>query len=87
MKENSKRKRIPMPKRRTCRRGKLAKQQRREAAERRIEATKKITPEEQLKRLDLMFGKDQGAQEERKKLKNRIAERMTKELINKSKRK
>jgi dTMP kinase len=47
---------------------------RRERAKERFEETSKRTPQEQLKRLDLMFGEGQGAQKERAKLQRRIEE-------------
>lgn len=51
------------------------KEERRERANERAEVAANRTPEEQLKRLDQKFGKDQGASKERLKLKKRIEER------------
>jgi hypothetical protein len=50
-------------------------EERRERANERAEVAANRTPEEQLKRLDQKFGKDQGASKERLKLKKRIEER------------
>lgn len=48
------------------------KAQRRKEAKERQEERNKLTPEQQLAKLDDMFGKDQGAKKERTKLLNKI---------------
>jgi dTMP kinase len=50
------------------------KERRKASAKERAEATTNRTPQEQLKRLDTMFGDGQGAQKERAKLQRRIEE-------------
>lgn len=55
--------------------GKSRKELRKKFALERQEETSKRTPQEQLKRLDLKFGKDCGAVKERAKLNKKIGER------------
>jgi len=60
-------------------RGKIAKDQRKQMAQDRQEAHDKLTIEQKIDKLDIMFGKGLGAKKERGKLQTKLESRKQKE--------